>query len=425
MLTALHLENYGTFVEVDWHFGSSNQPVVALYGENGAGKTQLLKAIAQLSQSTNTLITKLALLNAEVQPPTNPSGAHPTSLPQLFQHAFTIGATEDSVIRLYFDASRYYELVFDADHQLKQETLYTTLKQRNAVLLQITRQSGQIVTKFHHGAFANMALNRDLDRQMQRWWGKHTALSILALALADNNARYLHDNITAPVWQALTLLQSLNFAFGDRQQWPHQANLLADWIAGSLPDSQGAKLEATQRIVNHFFPALYSDINQLYYQQVRHHQHIDYQLIVQKNIWGQVREIPFALESDGTKKLLALLPMIAALAEGQTVIVDELDTGIHDLLMLKVIETIAAQLSGQLLFSTHNTTLLKAISPKSVFVIQEDQAGEKFVAPIVAVRAIKAHNNVQKMYLNGDFLGIPYTGFLDLNEVFGVATNEE
>lgn len=421
MLTGLHLENYGTFVNVDWDFGSSVQPVVALYGENGAGKTQLLKAIAQMSQSTQTLIAKLAVLNADEQPSQQ---TQPTNLTQLFRSAFTIDATGDSVIHLDFGASHYYELIFDEGHHLKQETLYTTLKQRSAVLLQVTRADGQVVTKFHHGAFSNEALNRDLKRQLQRWWGEHTALSVLALALADDNQQFLHAHISAPVWQALATLQQLNFAFADCHQWLPQPNLLTGWIQGTITEKQQAQLAATEHLLNGFFPALYSDIEQLYYRQVKSGDHIDYQLIIQKHIWGQVREVPFELESDGTKKLLRQLPLIAAVADGQTVIIDELDTGVHDLLVVKVIATIADQLTGQLLFSTHNTTLLKAISPKSVYVIQEAHTGEKYVAPITAVRPIKANNNVQKMYLNGDFMGIPYAGFLDLNEIFGVDHDE-
>ena len=50
------------------------------------------------------------------------------------------------------------------------------------------------------------------------------------------------------------------------------------------------------------------------------------QLFMQRTLSSQEYELPFSQESDGTKKLIAALPVILlALREGRMVIIDELD----------------------------------------------------------------------------------------------------
>ena len=54
------------------------------------------------------------------------------------------------------------------------------------------------------------------------------------------------------------------------------------------------------------------------------------QLFMQRTLSSQEYELPFSQESDGTKKLIAALPVILlALREGRMVIIDELDAKLH------------------------------------------------------------------------------------------------
>ena len=52
-------------------------------------------------------------------------------------------------------------------------------------------------------------------------------------------------------------------------------------------------------------------------------------------IGGQIKSIPSRLESDGTRRILNQFDTIIGSLLGETVILDEIDNGIHDVLMKK------------------------------------------------------------------------------------------
>ena len=55
-----------------------------------------------------------------------------------------------------------------------------------------------------------------------------------------------------------------------------------------------------------------------------------HQLFMKRNLGSAEYELPFSEESDGTRKLIAALPVILlALREGRMVIIDELDAKLH------------------------------------------------------------------------------------------------
>ena len=90
----------------------------------------------------------------------------------------------------------------------------------------------------------------------------------------------------------------------------------------------------------------------------------DEQLYIIRNIHGENFELPFSEESEGTKKLIAALPVIlVALLEGRPVIIDELDTKLHPKLLRYIISLFKSkqvnQKGAQLIFTSHDMTTLK------------------------------------------------------------------
>ena len=62
------------------------------------------------------------------------------------------------------------------------------------------------------------------------------------------------------------------------------------------------------------------------------------QLYTQRTVNGKSYELRFMDESDGTQKLIAVLPvLLMALREGRLVIIDELDAKLHPKLLRYVI----------------------------------------------------------------------------------------
>ena len=88
------------------------------------------------------------------------------------------------------------------------------------------------------------------------------------------------------------------------------------------------------------------------------------QLYTGRMVDGEYYELPFAVESDGTKKLLAALPiLLLALQEGRLVVVDELDAKLHPKLLRYIIKLFKNpyynKLGAQLIFTSHDLTTMK------------------------------------------------------------------
>lgn len=88
------------------------------------------------------------------------------------------------------------------------------------------------------------------------------------------------------------------------------------------------------------------------------------QLYTQRTVNGRLYELKYSDESDGTKKLIAALPvLLLALQEGRLVIIDELDAKLHPKLLRYVISMFKNPKlntkGAQLLFTSHDMTTMK------------------------------------------------------------------
>ena len=123
---------------------------------------------------------------------------------------------------------------------------------------------------------------------------------------------------------------------------------------------------------------------------------------------------------------MELFPLLFNCTMGQTACVDEIDTGIHDLLMKDLLDVLCAALEdlpesqpgSQLIATTHNTLLLDSLPPESVYVLRSKANGQKEISCITEYE-FRTHknNSVRHRYLQGLYQGVPETGFLDLAEL--------
>lgn len=131
---------------------------------------------------------------------------------------------------------------------------------------------------------------------------------------------------------------------------------------------------------------------------------------------GQLK--PFALslsdESDGTRRLMTLAPAIErTLKNGGVLVVDELERELHLKLMEYVINRYQSRKSNeygaQLIFTTHETTLLnqdKLRRDQIYFVDKDDQDGASVLYSLADFNT-RNDMNIRKAYLLGKFGAIP------------------
>lgn len=127
-------------------------------------------------------------------------------------------------------------------------------------------------------------------------------------------------------------------------------------------------------------------------------------------------------ESTGTLHLLDILPYLLMGVQGRTVIIDELDTGIHDLLVNNILCNALDAIKGQLIITTHNTMLLETeIDPAYIYTFMADADASKVLMPITSYED-RAHPNLnyRSRYLKGMYGGVPISRDIDFEELWEI-----
>ncbi len=134
------------------------------------------------------------------------------------------------------------------------------------------------------------------------------------------------------------------------------------------------------------------------------------------------RAIQFDLddESDGTIRLLDFIPAFKQLiSESHVYIIDEMERSIHPLLIKELVKKFSedTETKGQLVFTTHESNLLDQdiFRQDEIWFAEKDQNGS---TDLYSMSKFKEHKtiDIQKGYLKGRYGAIPFLGNLkDLN----------
>lgn len=144
------------------------------------------------------------------------------------------------------------------------------------------------------------------------------------------------------------------------------------------------------------------------------------QLYMLRRLGKKEYELSFTDESDGTRKLIAALPVILlALREGRLVIIDELDAKLHPKLLRYVIllfkDKKINQHGAQLLFTSHDMSTMKntIFRRDEIWFAADNDAHESDVYSLHEMRnedgsRIKNTATYDKQYLEGRYGADPY-----------------
>jgi hypothetical protein len=121
-------------------------------------------------------------------------------------------------------------------------------------------------------------------------------------------------------------------------------------------------------------------------------------------------------ESDGTRALFAFAgPWLDVLENERVLVVDELDTSLHPLLVHHLVKRLHhAGTKAQLIFTTHDTTLLsqKLLRRDQVWFMEKDARSATRLYPLSDFSP-RDNEAVERGYLNGRYGGIPFLKELD------------
>ena len=144
------------------------------------------------------------------------------------------------------------------------------------------------------------------------------------------------------------------------------------------------------------------------------------QLYMKRKLGKKEYELSFTEESDGTRKLIAALPVILlALREGRLVIIDELDAKLHPKLLRYVILLFKNKEinrhGAQLLFTSHDMSTMKntIFRRDEIWFAADNEAHESDIYSLHEMRSedgsrIKNTATYDKQYLEGRYGADPY-----------------
>lgn len=131
---------------------------------------------------------------------------------------------------------------------------------------------------------------------------------------------------------------------------------------------------------------------------------------------GKTRFLPSSDESHGTQMLLFHSnSVLSALEAGQLLIIDELDASLHPRLSAALIRMFtdpdANPNGAQLVFTTHDESLFQHVRRDSVVFTEKDGGGASRLVPLAEFKT-RERDDIGRAYAQGRFGGTPITGDL-------------
>lgn len=439
MINKVKIKNYKSLVNFTANFSKLTESgnIAIIYGENGSGKTNFLSAIQAIALQTNSLNNRIVIIEKskdikekfpEIQN-INELFNIGGSIESLFSEMITIGE-ETGSIHLEFiinDKNAEYSLEFNKKGLIR-ERLYYILNENRGELYNIKLDEKGKIDKFISPQLSSdKVLSKEIDSEIDQFWGKYSFLSIIDNITKTRNKSFWKDGINPNVLDVLNYFDHFfvknllgENMFLKRAPRLIESESLVDIKSGKLPISDESRnaLNKTEEILFNFLSPLFSDIVDVKYKIKTEDDKLRYNLFIFRKISNEIRRIPLAFESSGTKNIIELLPFISEYIRGGVVLIDEIENAIHDLLIKDIIESIInlENVKGQLIATTHNTMIMEQIDDKNIFVLSDDGTSKSLnqISSYSETR-IRSNHNVRTRYLDGLYRGVPFTREIDFD----------
>jgi energy-coupling factor transporter ATP-binding protein EcfA2 len=375
--------------------------VLALYGANASGKSQAVRALAQMGKHITSSHTQLQPEQSLERFPFR-LDQESRSAPTRFECDFVLEGVR-------------YQYGFElTDSEFTEEWLFAWPRERKQVWFQRRRQDGP---EWYFGPSlpGQKAVIADLTRSNSLFLSaaaqnNHKELGLIYRFFSEQlvrgfdvvNAGNIHRPVlfpndgplTAPQnhKRALTLLRAADLGICDLRV-ETQEELARRTLEGRFDQKTIAAM-------------------------VRSMEHMGLHGVLLKHSGMEGHEEWFEpdLESRGTITLLNQLgPILTALERGGLLVIDELDASLHPRLCAELVslflEPAANAKGAQLVFTTHDETLLDVLHRDEVVFVDKDREGVSRLTPLTDYKTLK-RDDIRRAYHLGRFGGVPRVGRL-------------
>ncbi len=436
MFTYVKAHNFKSLKKIDFNLKKSKNKInklIAIYGENGSGKTNVVQLFEFLQRSiltrvSDVIFSKLPkdMLIMKSMKDEEKERDIKDFLNILLETSRYRMLNEDEPTEIEYGFNidgieGYYYIKFE--DKIEEEKLYYQVNKQRGELFHILEHEDKMDIELNMSIFPNEKYNEELKEEIQKYWGKHTFISLVYYEMLDKNKEYINSNITENMRKFIKEIESMHVHVDKMRSLP-ESNGIRSMAKGTISkkdkDSKNSTkmLDKYEEILKIFFTQAYSDIKDVRYEIKEYEDEISYKLVFEKMIGNKKRIIPFDDESEGTKRIVRQFDSLTGALIGKTVIIDEIDNGIHDVLMKNIIMSIKDEITGQLVITTHNTLLLELLPKENIYIIDIDYKGNKKINCINDYDLkIQKNNNNRDLYFKGMFGGLPMSDYVDFETI--------
>lgn len=447
MFTKITLENFRSFDHIVFDLtekGNVPKHLAVLYGENGAGKSNLMSAFVLLPELTRTmdvrdayerLLTRDAIFQDEkMEKVMREQMRHSLRDMSAIIKDYRMIDCEDPIVAEYeFNINGNngcYRVEFGQD-EIVHEHLEYVLNRRRGLYFDCSSDGILINDTVIQGTNGKDFLV-DVKETAKRYWGKHSLLAILLYEMKDKSNAFGRDNVTENFNTVLREFRGLSCAVSmGNKSWEglsSKLQVLKRPLQGHLSLRRETELDYASDFFTQLFTSVDLSVRKIFYKKEFHDDEIYYKLIEEKYIAGNYRRIDFERESAGNCQLLNISCYLLTACMGGVVILDEAEANIHDLLFQKLLEEIRPILKGQVIMTTHNTMLMEASFAREatyILSVDPDNPSDKKIRCISDYRKrTYAANNIRNKYLNCEYGGVPELRQTEFQESIEKICNE-
>ena len=438
MFTRIRLKNYKSLVDFSVNFlqkkGVAKKAII-VYGENGVGKSNFASAFYTLCESIQTLSVRKTIQtflekkgeDVEIKDSfLKYLSRNLRDTEAIISNCKTIDSNGNMELEFDFmlnGKAGTYLLVYD-NAKLIHEKLSYVLNKNKCILFDLSEQHKIINKKL----FLDSEYADKIRELIYQYEGKHSLLSIIVNEKEEKADGYVEDKIHKALYEVIAFFMTMSIKVkngnrGERGKMGVSHSIFGELVEGEINIDEQTELDRAEELLNNFFVTAYSDIKEVYYKRKQEDNRIKYELFFKKIIYNEILDISYELESTGTQHLIDILPFLLMSVEGTVVVIDELDTGIHDLLVNNILNNIIDSIGGQLIVTTHNTMLLDSdINPEYIYSFIVDKHANKELVSIADFEdRVHPNLNYRNRYLKVMYGGIPHLGdidFVELNDIF-------
>lgn len=399
--------------------------LATLYGANGAGKSNLVKALRTLQQIVQTgklpidIDSKKFLLSEANKEISSMLAVEFCSNGVLYVYAIEINHGFIQTEELYHSnpESKYPEIIFERK----------------------TNSKNQTTTRFHHKFEADKE-SQVLQKVIEKTLAKPNMPLFTLLANLENE--YLKEVKNAFDWFNTTLniippkTNPINLVYLLQNSATHQ-NFAEQLIRSFNTGIQHLKVETQplQKVLGEGNKNTLTELNhQLKEKELNHlllketgedfvvskeNGQLQSKKLFFEHEAHQPNSTPFNInqESDGTIRLLEFIPILKSLMDEKKVfVIDEIERSLHPVLIKEIIRKFSTtkESKGQLIFTSHESHLLdQAIfRPDEIWFVEKDHWGYSDLYPLSEFKEHKT-KDIRKGYLNGRYGAIPIINNLE------------